>query len=132
MIKLPKAPTNARDVRFRGKDGLARTVRRVRDPQGGFRYEIWTPAHHPFTWSWVKTWREVQKIMHKEQPVNMALTRKDFIILADQLKAGHPPTDSAQTPGYVRAIGTLSEALSKINPAFDKERFIQACMPESE
>lgn len=62
----------------------------------------------------------------------MTFTRKDFVILADQLKAGHPPTDSVQAPGYIRAISNLSEALAKINPAFDKERFIQACMPESE
>ena len=60
----------------------------------------------------------------------MTFTRKDFVILAETMKSNYP-RGPAET-GYAIAIGAVTAALAKINPAFDTERFIQACMPESE
>jgi hypothetical protein len=55
----------------------------------------------------------------------MALTRKDFKILAEELsEAGID--DLRQLVGFMAAVDAVCRALKRINPRFDADRFRDA------
>ena len=55
----------------------------------------------------------------------MTLTRKDFNIIADELRNARPD-HPAEAVGFDRAVRALSGALCEINPRFDADRFYLA------
>ena len=55
----------------------------------------------------------------------MTLTRKDFNIIADELRNAQPD-HPAEAVGFDRAVRAFSAALYKINPKFDSDRFYLA------
>jgi len=63
------------------------------------------------------------------------MTRKDYILIADALKAAKP-IPAHQLPDYSEraaieshrnAVHSICAALSDDNPRFDRERFLKAC-----
>lgn len=64
------------------------------------------------------------------------MTRKDFVLIADTLKAAKPQLDWRDTPDmekqaemalWTELAQSLATALARTNPAFDRTRFLTAC-----
>ena len=54
------------------------------------------------------------------------MTRKDYILLADALKAAAASLDHPERTGAFLAAGQIAHALAQDNPRFDRARFLKA------
>ena len=61
------------------------------------------------------------------------MTRKDFEIVAEEMRHNRPG-EFSQSPdyhkGYMQAVKAIGFALVRINPRFDRDRFMQAVLKE--
>lgn len=55
------------------------------------------------------------------------MTRKDYVLLAEALKAVVQSVDKPERTGAMLAAHELSYRLGQDNPRFDRRRFIEAC-----
>lgn len=55
------------------------------------------------------------------------MTRKDYVLLADALKAAIQSVDNPERVGAMLAAYELSHRLGLDNARFDRRRFIEAC-----
>ena len=57
------------------------------------------------------------------------MTRKDFQLIADTLKASKPKSEVSQPlANWMMTVDRFADALAETNPRFDRDRFINACM----
>ena len=72
-----------------------------------------------FAIMYIEQWRKVKSI---------PMTRKDFQLIADVLKAS---STSPMNRCVIRELAvSFASELTKTNPRFNKERFIKACIKE--
>ena len=55
------------------------------------------------------------------------MTRKDYVLLAEAIKAAVEATDYPERLGALLAANEISHRLQQDNPRFDRVRFIKAC-----
>ncbi len=60
------------------------------------------------------------------------MTRKDYILIAEAVKASRPetphsPDDKPYLSQCFATANALARALANDNPRFDRERFLKAC-----
>ncbi len=55
------------------------------------------------------------------------MTRKDYILLADALKAAAYALNPPERTGALLAANEIAHSLAEDNPRFDRARFLKAC-----
>ena len=55
------------------------------------------------------------------------MTRKDYILLADALKAAAYSLNPPERTGALLAANEIAHCLAEDNPRFDRARFLKAC-----
>jgi hypothetical protein len=60
------------------------------------------------------------------------MTRKDYILLAEALKAAAYALNPPERTGALLAANEIAHRLKQDNPRFDRHRFIQACQLDAE
>ena len=55
------------------------------------------------------------------------MTRKDYVLLAEALKAVIQSVDKPERTGALLAANEIAHCLAEDNPRFDRARFLKAC-----
>lgn len=55
------------------------------------------------------------------------MTRKDYVLLAEAIKAAVEATDYPERLGALLAANEIAHRLQQDNPRFDRARFLKAC-----
>jgi hypothetical protein len=60
------------------------------------------------------------------------MTRKDYVLIAEAMKAAAYALNPPQRTGALLAAYELSHSLQEDNPRFDRKRFMDACGLDAE